>query len=152
MAQEVKLLYGAPHTVANLSGLADGDSIQTNLVDNSADLYIDVIVQLIVDFPNSPPGNGFYAQLWFAASPDTNIWDGTGITGVEGPFTSTDNLYNFFVMGISEQNVVMSKSANFSWGVGYVPPFYSFVVENFSGQAWGPNSALKIVPFKLQAG
>lgn len=153
MAQTVELVYG-PATPMNISlnGLTDGSMQQSDLFDNTVELYVDIIVQLTVDFPNLAPANTQTLALYFSASLDGSTFDGTGVTGADGTYTSADqnNLYN--MMGFYPiQNQVSSKSANFTYYQGFVPPFFSFVVLNTSGQTLGPASAVTVTGVKVQS-
>lgn len=149
MPQPIDLLYGTAVTALSFNGLTDGSAMQSDFIDNTTDLFVDFIVQLTVDFPNTAPTGGII--LYLSSSLDGTDFSGTGVTGTEGTYTSGDfnNLYYYLDVDPT-QNETSSASANFTWWLGWVPPFFSFVVRNSSGETLGLGSVVTVTGVKVQ--
>lgn len=154
MANLSTILYSAPISVGiSLDGLAGaGVTQQSDVIDNTVDLFDDIIVQLTVTYPTGSPGS---VSVWYATSQDGVTFDGAGTTGVDGLYTSGDfnNLYQLYQATVYTQpGETSSHTASLNYGPGFVSPFYSFVVTNSSSDALGTGCSLKIVGVKAQSG
>jgi hypothetical protein len=141
----VALLYSSVQTptVTNLHSLASSATAgwQSAVVDNTSDLYLDALVQVVLDFANTAPANDAAAYVYAYAGLDTTY--ANPASGSEGAITLTSisttgqNLRLLGIIPYTTQNEVaesspLSVAAAFG---GMLPPKWGLVVVNFSGAA-----------------
>lgn len=147
------LLYGSPTAVnISLDGLAGSTAQQSDMIDNTVDLYTDVLVQMTIAYPNVSPSGQI--NLYFAASQDGVTFDGTGTTGTDGLYSgSMSDLYQLYQSIVYPvQNSISRAGISINWGPGYIPPYYAFIVENATSDTLDVGCSLSIIGVKSQGG
>ena len=75
MSSAIKMFYGAVQTMVStaLQSLASSATggWQSAAVDNGTDLYLDALVQIVLDFANTAPANSKQAFVYAYAALDT---------------------------------------------------------------------------------
>lgn len=153
MSSLIKLSYGSPTSITcTLSGLADGSAQQSTSVDNGTNLFLDVLVQLKIVYPNSTPTGNVVA--YFVASLDGTNFDGAA--------TGSDGSYDYGTLGASLPSIIDGMTpiqngtqyATESIGdfIGFVPPKWSIVVVNNTGFALSAGSSITYLGVKAQVG
>lgn len=142
----VKLWYQAEQTmtVTNLHSLANSATTgwQSGVIDNTSDLFLDVLVQVVIDFANTAPANDkavhvyAYAGLSSVYSNPASGSEGTiTLVSVDAnpqavkwigsiPYTTQDEV---------AESSPMSVAAAFG---GLLPPSWGVVIANRSGAAF----------------
>jgi len=141
----IKLALSSPTsmTVTNLNSLASSATAgwQSAVVDNSSDLYLDALVQVVVDMANTAPANdqGLYVFAYGGlATTYTNPASGTqGAITLLSVATTPQNLKLLGFLPYSTADEViesqpMSVAAAFG---GVLPQKWGVVVMNYSGAA-----------------
>lgn len=141
----VKLAFSAVSTmtVTNLHSLASSATAgwQSAVVDNTSDLYEDVLVQVVLDFANTAPANDKCAYVYAYGGLETTY--SNPASGTEGAITVTTIVSNpqaFKQIGIVPYNTAdevaesqpMSVASAFG---GILPPKWGLVIMNYSGAA-----------------
>lgn len=141
----IKTAYGTETTMTttNLQSLSSSPTAgwQSDAVDNTSDLYLDALVQVVVDFANTAPGND-KAVYVFAYGGLTTTYTNP-VTGSEGALTlptivTTQQAMKLIgVIPYNTQNEIaesqpMSVAAAFG---GVLPPKWGIAIINYSGAA-----------------
>ena len=150
----LKLAYSSATslTVTNLHSLANSATAgwSSAAVDNTTDLYLDAIVQLVLDPANTAPGSDskFYLFAYgYSESGDpctTGATSGNSV-GTQGALTfpsisSAVQSLNYRAIPYTAQDVVI-KTPEYSicdilgLPFGALPPFWGIALLNFSGAA-----------------
>lgn len=144
-AGDVKLVYGAVQTmtVTNLHSLASSPTAgwQSDVVDNSTNLYVDALVQVVLDFANTAPADSKAAFVYAYAGLETTYTNPA--SGTEGAITLADitsNAQNLKLVGTIPYTTAdeVAESAIFSVAAafgGVLPPKWGLVIMNHSGAA-----------------
>lgn len=133
-------------TVTNLQSLASSatGAWASGAVDNTTDLFDDVIIQVVLSFANTAPANDKAAYVLAYGTVDTSSPTYTDpITGTEGAVTLTSftntgqNVRQIGILPYHTQNAVIESSPLFLARAfdGWVPPKWGLVVVNYSGAA-----------------
>lgn len=130
-------------TVTNLHSLASSATAgwQSAVVDNSSDLYLDSLVQVVLDFANTAPGSDKAAYLYAYGALETTYTNPA--SGSEGTITLTSvssTAQNLRLIGVIPYNTAdeVAESAIFSVAAafgGVLPPKWGLVIINFSNAA-----------------
>lgn len=130
-------------TVTNLHSLASSATAgwQSAVVDNTSNLYLDALVQVVLDFANTAPANDKAAYVFAYGGLDTTYTDPA--SGSEGTITLTSistTSQNMRLIGrlAYETADAVIESQPFSVAAafgGILPPKWGVVVMNFSGAA-----------------
>jgi len=144
-AADVKLAYSTVQTltVTNLHSLASSATAgwQSDVVDNTSNLYEDAVVQVVLDFANTAPANDKAVYVFAFAGLDTTYTDPA--SGSEGTITVPSvsaNALNLRLIGVvsyTTQDAVIESAAfpvAAAFG-GALPPKWGIVLVNFSGAA-----------------
>jgi hypothetical protein len=131
-------------TVTNLHSKASSTTAgwQSAEVDNTSNLYLDTLVQIVLDFANTAPASSKCAYVFAASGLATTILSNP-FSGTEGNLTLTDvttTQQNAKLIGTLPYNtadeVVESTPMSLAAGNGGVhPPFWALGVMNHSGAA-----------------
>jgi hypothetical protein len=142
----VKLAYGSvtTMTVTNLHSLASSATAgwQSAVVDNTSDLYLDAVVQIVLDFANTAPANskGVYVLAYGGLESGTYNNPASGSQGtitLLDVTTTAQNLRSLGFIPYTTQDEVaesspLSVAAAFG---GVLPPYWGIVLMNHSGAA-----------------
>lgn len=144
-ASDIKIAYSSATsmTVTNLNSLASSATAgwQSDVIDNTSNLYDDILVQVVIDFANTAPANDKCAYLYVYSALETTYTDPA--SGSEGTITLTSvstTAQNLRLVGrlayetadaVIESQVFSVRAA---FG-GTLPPKVGFVIINFSGAA-----------------
>lgn len=131
-------------TVTNLHSLASSATAgwQSGVVDNTSNLYVDALVQVVLDFANTAPANDKCVYVLAYGGDESGVYSNPA-SGTEGAITLTNitnTAQNLRLLGIipyTTQDEVsesspMSVAAAFG---GILPPYWGVVVLNYSGAA-----------------
>lgn len=140
------LVYAAPvtMTVTNLNSMASSATAgwQSAQVDNTGTIYVDALVQVVLDFANTAPANDKCAYVYVAGGLTTGVLSNPA-SGTQGAITLLDitvNAQNLRPLGTVPYTTAdeVAESSPFSvanaFG-GIMPPFWSVCVMNYSGAA-----------------
>jgi len=126
-------------TVTALNSLASSATAgwQSAVVDNSSDLALDALVQVVLDMANTAPANDKAVYVYAYSGIGTNYTN--PCTGSEGTITIT-NPNNLRPLGVLTyqtadeviKSPVMSVAAAFG---GVLPPKWGLVIINYTGAA-----------------
>jgi hypothetical protein len=130
-------------TVTNLHSLASSPTAgwQMAVVDNTTDLYLDALVQVVLDFANTAPANDACAYVFAYAALNTSY--SNPASGSQGAITLTSiatTAQNLKLLGVMPYNTAdeVVESAVFSVAAafgGVLPPKWGLVIINYSGAA-----------------
>jgi hypothetical protein len=131
-------------TVTNLHSLASSATggWQSAEIDNTANLYLDSFVQVVLDFANTAPANSKCAYVFGAGGIETGKLSNP-FSGTQGTLTLTDvtsNAQAAPLLGIvpytTQDEVAESSPMSVASGHGGVhPPFWGVGIINHSGAA-----------------
>lgn len=145
----VALSYSAVQTMT-VTNLHSNSNSATNawtsaVVDNTTDLYLEALVQVVLDYANTAPANDKVAYVYAYGGVDTNSVLSGNVTGTEGDLTIPTIVSNpqaYRLIGIvpyTTQDEVMESqpmSVAAAFG-GMLPPYWGIVIVNYSGAALG---------------
>lgn len=150
---EIKTKYGSVQTmtVTNLHGMASSATAgwQSNVVDNTSNLYLDALVQVIVDFENTAPANDecvyVYAYSGLETSYTNPCHGGEASCSLVAPvLVSLIGTINYNTQSEIAESQVMSVAAAFG---GVLPPKWGLAILNYSGAALaGSGNTVKWTP------
>lgn len=131
-------------TVTNLHSLASSATAgwQSTVVDNTSDLYMDAVVQVVLDFANTAPANDKAAYVLAYGGAESGTYSDPA-SGSEGAITLTNitntgqNLRMLGVMPYMTADAVIESSplsVAAAFG-GVLPPYWGVVILNYSGAA-----------------
>lgn len=134
----IKELIGSDSTLTcTLASLGSGSSRESTAVDNSSDLFLDVLMQLQIKSGASGTATTGYVNVYAYGTCDTGTTYTEGATGTDAAITLTSPT-NLRLIG--RLNVVANsttyKSSPFSVAAafgGSMPKKWGIVVENQSG-------------------
>lgn len=151
MAAPIKLLYGSPTAITcSIDGLASGSYWQSDAVDNTSDLFIDVLLTVSIVFP-ADDATGAVIPYMIPSLDGTNF--DFGATGSDGAYTLPAPPTNSFYPEITPYSGVTSQAtASMSYEYEFVPPFWSIVIFNNTGFTLGTGCTLSYVGVKAQVG
>jgi hypothetical protein len=143
---DIKTAYGSIQTmtVTNLHSLANSATAgwQSAVVDNTSNLYLDALVQVVLDFANTAPANARQAYVFAYAGSESGTYSNPA-SGSEGTITLVDvttTPQNLRLLGaipytttdeVAESSPMSVASA---FG-GVLPPYWGVVIINYSGAA-----------------
>jgi hypothetical protein len=142
---DTKLVYGSATamTVTNLHSLASSATAgwQSAVVDNTTNLYVDALVQVVLDFANTAPANSKAVFVYAYAGLETTYTNPA--SGSEGTITLVDitaNAQNLRLIGTIPYTTAdeVAESAIFSVAAafgGALPPKWGLVIINHTGAA-----------------
>lgn len=126
-------------TVTNLNSLASSATAgwQSAVVDNSTDLALDALVQVVLDFANTAPANDKAVYVYAYSGIGTNYTE--PCTGSEGAVTIT-NPNNLRLIGVlayqTADMIIKSQLMSVAQAFGGVlPPKWGLVIINYTGAA-----------------
>lgn len=142
--------YAAPvsMTVTNLNSNSSSatNAWMSAVVDNTSNLYLDALVQVVLDFANTAPANDKAAYVYAYGGVESGVYSNP-ISGTEGDATLLDitsnpnNLKLIGVMAYGTTNEI-AQSPPFSvanaFG-GLLPPYWGVVIVNYSGASLAAN-------------
>lgn len=141
----IKTAYGTETTmtVTNLHSLASSATAgwQSDVVDNTTDLYLDALVQVVLDFANTAPANDKAAYVFAYGGLATTYTN--PVTGTQGTITLTSistTQQNLKLIGVLAYNTADEVVESQPFAVasafgGVLPPKWGLVIMNFSGAA-----------------
>ena len=131
-------------TVTNLHSLANSATAgwQSAQVDNTANLYLDSLVQIVLDFANTAAANSRCAYIFAASGLETGVLSNP-FSGSEGTVTLVDvtansqNARQIGTIPYTTQNEVAESSimSVASGSAMVLPPYWSLGLINHSGAA-----------------
>lgn len=131
-------------TVTNLNSLASSATAgwQSAEIDNTSNLYLDSLVQVVLDFANTAPANSKCAYVFGASGLETGKLSNP-FTGSQGTLTYTDvttTPQNAKMIGTLPYNtadeIVEGTPMSIAAGNGGVhPPFWAVGIVNHTGAA-----------------
>lgn len=140
------LVYGSLNTltVTNLHSLASSATAgwQSAEIDNTGTIYVDALVQVVLDFANTAPANDKCVYIYAAGGAETGKLSNPA-SGTQGSITLVDitaNAQNLRLLGTIPYTTTdeVAESSPFSvanaFG-GVMPAFWSVVLMNYSGAA-----------------
>lgn len=139
---QIQTQYGTSNQVITitLASLASGSSRQSAVVDNTANLFLDVLFQLVLKTGAASVVATGYVNIWVYGTTDNGTTYGDGATGSDAAFTATvpSNLrllgsMNTVANATTYKSNPMSVAAAFG---GVLPQKWGIVVENQSGGAF----------------
>lgn len=140
------LVYGAVQTLVTtaLQSLASSATAgwQSAQVDNTGTIYIDALVQVVLDFANTAPANDKVAYVYVAGGLTTGVLSNPA-SGVEGAITLLDvtaNAQNLRLLGVIPYTTADEVAESSPMSVanafgGVMPNFWSVIVVDYSGAA-----------------
>lgn len=142
---DIKNKYGTSNQTITitLNALASSATAgrASTAVDNTSNVFLDALVSIHIDFPNSAPANdkAIYVYVYGSANGGTNY--SGGITGTDAAYTMDDPtvLRLVGVIPIPTQNKVyyagpFSIAAAFG---GVLPDRWGIYIRNYAGQTLG---------------
>jgi len=130
-------------TVTNLQSLASSPTAgwQSDVIDNTTTLYLDALVQVVLDFANTSPSNDRAAYVYAYGGLATTYTN--PVTGTQGTITVptiVSTQYNIKLIGViayaTADEVVESQPMSVAAAFGGVlPPKWGLVIMNYSGAA-----------------
>ena len=141
----IKTLYGTEAQAITISlapagvGLADGGARESNSVDNTSDLFLDVLVQVRVKFANTAPASEkkVYVYAYGTADFALPLWPDT-VTGSDATIT-LNSPTQLKLLGVIEAvqnaNGTMEPAPLAQVFGGLVPSHWGIVILNKSGIA-----------------
>lgn len=120
-------------TVTGLSTLASATYVASNVKDNTANLPVDVMVEVTVATTNTPAGNKA-VQVFAIASYDNSNFQ----TGPTSGTTTTDEPLLTYLGTVPVQTTAVTEIKSFSVAAGYggvLPPYFKVVLKNDLGVA-----------------
>lgn len=142
---DIKLAYQAAQTltVTALHSLASSATAgwQSDVVDNTSNLFLDALVQIVLDFANTAAANSKCAYVYAYSALETTYTN--PCTGTEGTLTLPDvtaNPLSLRLIGIIPyvttdevvESTLFSVAAAFG---GRLPPKWGIAIINHSGAA-----------------
>ena len=131
-------------TVTNLHSLANSPTAgwQSNVVDNTSNLFLDAVLQIVLDFANTAPANAKGVYVFAYGGIESGVYSNPA-SGSEGTITLLDvttnnqNLRQIgFIPYTTTDEVAESSPMSVAAGFGGVlPPFWGIVLINYSGAA-----------------
>lgn len=140
---DIKAKYGTfgQAITITLNSLASSATAgrESDIIDNSSNLYLDALVQVAISFPNLTPANDKAVYVYAYASVD-------GGTTCSGGVSPTDGVYNFDdptplkLIGIiptptANKNYVSSALSVAQAFGGVLPQKWGIIVRNYTGQS-----------------
>lgn len=159
----IKRVFGSiqSFTVTNLHSLSNSPTggWQSAAVDNQTDLYLDALVQVVLDFANTAPANSKAAFVYAYSGGSDSVYTNPA-SGSEGAITLPDitsNPLSLRLIGVipyvTQDEVV--ESAHFSVAAafgGVLPPKWGIVIVNHAGAALaGSGNTVKWTPVYASA-
>lgn len=145
-AGDIKQAFGSATalTVTNLHSLASSATAgwQSDVIDNTSNLYLDALVQVKLDFANTAPANDKCAYVYAYGGVESGVYSNPA-SGSEGAITLTSiasNAQNLRLIGVipyTTQDEVAESSPMSVAQVfgGILPPYWGVVIMNYSGAA-----------------
>lgn len=141
-----KVTYSAVQTVT-VTALNSNTSSTTAAwasgeIDNTTDLYLDALVQVVLDFANTAPANDKATYVYAYGGLETGVLSNP-ISGTLGDVTLTDITttgQNIRLMGVMPYNTADEAVESSPMSVanafgGVLPPFWGIVVIDYTGAA-----------------
>lgn len=124
---DLKTTYGSTTsiTVTGLSTLANATSATSAAIDNTSDLFLDALVELVVDTASGATATG-YVEIYIKGSVDGTDYDDDNNDKWAGTL-------NLVTAGVATRKRVVSAAASFG---GTLPPFWMVRIRNVSGAAF----------------
>ena len=150
MAGDIKAKLGgsAAAIAIALNALADDGARASDAIDNTANLFLDVLVQLLIDTANvgAPAGDKNCLVYAFGSADNGTTYSG-GATGADAAYGAVagqliTNCKLLGIVAVDAQNEVFESdvfSIASAFG-GVVPAKWGIIVVNQVGQALGANS------------
>ena len=143
MAADLLIKYGstAQAIAITLNSLASSATAgrESTAIDNTSNRFLDALVQVKINFPNSAPANdkAIYVYAYGTADTTTPSYS-AGVTGSDAAYTMDDPtvLRLIDVVPIPTQNKVYTSqpvSVAAAFG-GVLPPKWGIMVRNYAGQ------------------
>jgi hypothetical protein len=135
----IKEQFGASTAITiTLASLGSGSWRQSVFVDNSSNLFLDVLVQVIITTGGTAAGT---VDVWAYASNDSGTTYSDGAVGTDSAFTPTANPNLVFLGSIqTPATTLLYTSRMFSLAQafgGSVPQRWGLAVKNTNGGALG---------------
>ena len=142
---ESKLTYSSVQTMT-VTALHSNTSSTTAawasaVVDNTSNLYLDALVQVVLDFANTAAANDKAAYVYAYGGIESGVYSNP-ISGSEGDVTLTDITttgQNIKLLGVMPYNttdeVVESSPMSVALAFGWLPPYWGIVIVDYSGAA-----------------
>jgi hypothetical protein len=144
-------------TVTSLQSLASSNTtgFQTDVVDNTANLYLDALVMVSISYPNSAPAGSKAAFLYAYGGLESGVYTSPA-SGTQGTITLVDITANpTAVKRIGTVPILVQNTLNsagpFSVGMGFggtLPSYWGCVIANQSGQTF--NASLNTCKYRGQ--
>jgi hypothetical protein len=141
MASEFKAAYGTTQTinVTGLSTLANGSSATSDAIDNTGNLFLDALVELVVDTATGASATG-YIEIYIKGSIDGTDYDDDNNDKWAGTL-------NLVTGGALTRKRIVSVASAFG---GAMPAFWQVRIKNTSGAVFS-SGVLQIRGVKAQA-
>lgn len=129
-------------TVTSLHSLAQSLTAgwQSAVVDNTSDKYLDALVQVVIDFANTAPGNDKKVYVFAYGGIESGVYTNPA-SGSQGTITVVDFSANesaFKLIGTipytTQDEVAESQHMSVAQAFGGVlPPYWGLIIMNYSG-------------------
>ena len=123
--------------------LANGLSIQNTPVNQTTDLAIDSVLQLVITLGSGTLGSNPAVYVYFAGSNDNTHWPG-GLSASPGASFTAATVPNFRQIGIinfAAASTTEELTLSLAAAIGTLPNYWSIVVTNATGLAFTALSA-----------
>lgn len=112
------------------------------VVDNTSTIYIDALVQVVLDFANTAPANDKAAYIYAYGGIETGVYSNP-ISGSEGDVTLLDisanpnnlRLIGTMPYGTADEIVESSPMSVANAFGGVLPAYWGIVIANYTGAA-----------------
>lgn len=123
---DLKTVYGTTTTITTtgLATLANATSATSDAIDNTTDLFLDALVELVVDTGSGATATG-YVEIYVKGSVDNTDYDDDSNDKWIGTL-------NLVTAGVATRKRVSSVAASFG---GAMPPYWKVRIRNVSGAA-----------------
>jgi hypothetical protein len=118
-------------TVTGLTTLANGSSATSPIIDNTADLNLDALIEVEVATASGATATG-YVEIYIKASVDGTDFDDDN----NDKWAGTVNLVT---AGVATRRRIISVASSFG---GAMPPYWQIRIRNASGAAFTAGSVL----------
>jgi hypothetical protein len=143
----VKTAYGTSNQAitCTLTSLSNASSQQSDAIDNTSNLFLDALVQLVIKSASSGVSGGGFVKVYAYATADGGTHYTDGASGSNGAFTPTVppnarciGTINIVANSTTYVGGPFSVAAAFG---GVLPDHWGIIVENDTGAAFDATTA-----------
>lgn len=146
-AADIKSKYGTSNQAitVTLASLADGSARESTSVSNATNLYLDALVQLVIESASAGVSSTGFVAVYAYGTADGGTTFSDSATGTDAAITLTSppnavriGICNVVAISTTYECAPMSVAAAFG---GVLPDEWGIIVENNSGAALGATEA-----------